>query len=215
MAKSKQHYYEFEFKKNDNNNSCLFYSSIYHINDKSGILLVNNTSQSILFVKDYSPITFSYLHAQKDYNVNVDLNLINKGKYKINIYLNNNEYTKDIIESNKTILLKSDELIKKCANFKYVCTILLSIELQNETEINEPILYINIISNKKVNKNGKNNKIIILISIFGGVILLIIIGFIIFILKFRNKNKDLEKNVNKISFQAETLESEQNENLLD
>ena len=182
MAKSKQHYYEFEFKKNDNNNSCLFYSSIYHINDKSGILLVNNTSQSILFVKDYSPITFSYLHAQKDYNVNVDLNLINKGKYKINIYLNNNEYTKDIIESNKTILLKSDELIKKCANFKYVCTILLSIELQNETEINEPILYINIISNKKVNKNGKNNKIIILISIFGGVILFIFIGFIIFIL---------------------------------
>ena len=125
--------------------------SIFEIDDNISdtsysIILYNNYSQSFKFSKDFNIMKYSYAHIENKNDVQINLNLLNKGKYTMNLFLNE-ELIKsgDKIENNTSILLKSNDIIKSCGNNFQLCKISFNIQSENQEDI-ESILKINIIS---------------------------------------------------------------------
>ena len=216
-----------DFKYNINNNdSCFFYISFYELDKKNGIVLANNISQSFLFNSNKNILYFSYILTQKDKDIKLYFDLVNEGKYKIGIYLNDDKFNEyDNINSNYSITLKSDEIDKKCKNFIQICKILLNIEYKNNNNENESILNIKVIDkepekddennksdenkgsdenngNNKENENKSNTKLFVLISV-SIVIVIIIIIVTFFLVKTYRKNKNLSEEIKTTSFKED------------
>ena len=199
---------------NINNNSCLCHISIYELDNITGISLANNVSQKFLF-NNQTELTFSYPYLQKNNDVKITLDLINEGIYTIKLYLNDKNYKEFGFHSKQEIKLSANDLKNNCKDFNTICKILFTIKSDNKDK--ESILKISI--NKKENENKKEDKdylkfIYIGISCFI-ILIIIIIIIILVILRTSYKNKDLKKDVNKISFEQETVEEENDNGLLD
>ena len=187
--------------------------------------MANNISQSFLFNSNKNILYFSYILTQKDKDIKLYFELVNEGKYKIGIYLNDDKFNEyDNINSNYSITLKSDEIDKKCKNFIQICKILLNIEYKNNNNENESILNIKVIdkepekedeNNKsdenkgsdenngnKENENKSNTKLFVLISV-SIVIVIIIIIVTFFLVKTYRKNKNLSEEIKTTSFKED------------
>ena len=215
-----------DFKYNISNingvDSCLCHISFYELGEKKGIILGNNNSQSFIFDTNKPILNFEYIHTEKEKDFNISFDLINEGKYKINIYLNDDKYNEyDDIDYNYTLPLKSEDLNNKCKNFNPICKILLIIESKNNEK--ESILEITVDKKessadddgddegdkgKKDDEEKNDNTILLIIIISLIVVLLIIIIIVIIISRAYKKNKNLRETIDKTSFQEEKKEGE-------
>ena len=207
-----------DFKYNISNtngaDSCLCYISFYELDNKNGIFLANNNSQSFKFDSNNPNLNFAYIHTQKEKDFNISLNLINEGKYKVDIYLNDDKYKEyDNIDSNYSLSFKSDDLNNKCKNFDPLCKIMLNIQSKNNEK--ESILEITVdkkessADNDDGNKGNKesteekDNTTLVVVIILIVVVVLIIIIVAILVFRTYKKNKNLSENIDKTSFQEE------------
>ena len=221
------HIKTFHLNTNSNNNSnpnLLYMSSFYLENDINGnldnsIILEENIAKTFLFNQIYKLNKFTYLFSNDDNNkeINITFNLLNKGNYEINIFINNIELgQKFIIESNKTKKIEYNDWKNICINEQQICKISFNIisndleqdsfleifinqkeeekeedgeDYENDEEENES-------NNKK--KKKKNKTVLVVFLIILCVILLIITAFLILVcIKINNK---LEEEIKKISF---------------
>ena len=96
----------------ENNIDFTYYMSIFEINNDTSdnsysIILSNNNSQSFKFSKDFNIMKYSYIHIENNKNVQINFNLLNKGKYKMNLFLNEELKTSDYkIEKKTAFFLK-------------------------------------------------------------------------------------------------------------
>lgn len=208
--------YTLKKEKDEKESSCLFYTSLYQLDDIYGITLSHNISQSFKFEQNYDTLKFSYPHTQKDNDISLELNLINEGKYKIELYLNNVKFNDSTIEANDTITLKSTDIKNKTNNFREICKILIKIQSQNKEK--ESILNINIKSissdnnNNNNNKTNRNIKVIVIIAIaLVSIIGIILVVVILICLKTISQNKNLSVEVNTVSFKGENQSDDDNQ----
>ena len=206
--------FKYNISNTNDTDSCLCYISFYELDKNTGIILANNNTQSFKFDSNNEFFNFSYIHTEKEKDFNINFNLINEGKYKINILLNDIIYNQyDNIDSNYSLSLKSDDLNNKCKNFDPLCKIMLNIQSKNNEK--ESILEITINEKessaddddgnkeKKETKEENDNTILVIIIIIIVVVFLIIIIVALLIFRTYNKNKNLGENIDKTSFQEE------------
>ena len=222
-------YYELIKDEKEENSSCLLYSSVYQLDNQTGILMAKDFSQSFYLNLQYNNITVSYYHIEKNNNVtiNIDFNGTTESKYDLIVYLNEDFYKKLSIGFNEKFALTSEIIKNQCKNYLFLCKITLYIEFQKDLQLNETIL--NIIfteENNTKNDNDKDNdnnshqkkedsdsendkeksesnkhlEIIIPCVVIGFVIIIIIIIFTIFLLNKYKKKKQLKELINNISF---------------
>ena len=133
----------FTVRKKNNKDICLFYVSCHKLenfnSDSNGIPLGNSTSQSFKFNKKNNSMVYSFPHTEIEKDINIDFKLTTEGQFKVKIMADGQNIINDKIDSkNKNIKLGSSELEKKCDDFKFICKILLYLELEElekESEI--------------------------------------------------------------------------------
>ena len=192
--------YSFVIKRNgynnDKNQSKYCFSSIYQLDNITGISLINNFSQSVSFSDTYNKFTFSYPHTKKDYDINIELKILNENQanYSINIILNDKIYKNSNISlsSNKTKNIFIDKgNIDECFNdYNHICKIKLDIELENKTDIST--LNINVLTVKKITENKVPDFVLYLLYFCGGGLLLMILFIIYNLIKTFSEKEGLE-----------------------
>ena len=199
------------------NDTCLIYSSFFLMDNRTGILMAKDFSQSFLFdQKKNNNLTISYYHIKN--NNNVDITLDSKEKkenFNIVIYLNNVEWKKYNFELSAIITIKSDEIKDKCKNSLHICKITLFLQYPENKQDNETIIDIVFNENEKKEKSSKSykNLIIILSCVVGIIIIIIILTFVL--LNKSKKYKDLKDLVNNISFNDDRNTNENQNDLLE
>ena len=206
--------FKYNISNKDGEDSCLCYISFFELDKNNGIILANNNTQSFKFDSNNTSLNFSYIHTEKEKDFNINFNLINEGKYKIDIYLNDDKYKEyDNINSNHTLSLKSDDLNNKCKNFDPLCKIMLNIQSKNNEK--ESILEITVDKKESSaddddgNKGNKENTeendnttlVIVIILIVVVFLIIIIVAFLLF--RTYKKNKNSSENIDKTSFQED------------
>ena len=218
-------------KSNDN---CLFYINTYQYNSENpyidGIPLKNNTAQ--LFECDnYGkyPLLLSFPHIKFEDNIYINFKLFEAENYTVKLLLNDYNETYYINSNITNITLLSQETKNNCKNVNSICKLLLEVRVDKK-EKNQPSKFkIYILSNNTYNpqleeeekgKKDNNNidiKVLIITCVVGGTLLIIIIVGVVCLIKSFNKNKDLAKAVDKISFQDDKKDDDEDggETLLD
>ena len=212
-------------KSNDN---CLFYINTYQYNSETpytdGIPLKNNTAQ--LFEYDnyekYA-LLLSFPHIKFEDNIDINFTLIEEEDYTVNLLLNDYNEIYYINSNITNITLLSQETKNNCKNVNSICKLLLEVRVDKK-EKNQPSKFkIYILSNNTYNpqleeeekgKKGNNNidtKVLIITCVVGGTLLIIIIVGVVCLIKSFNKNKDLAKAVDKISFQDDKRDDDDDE----
>ena len=177
-----------------------------------------------MFNDVFKEFQFTYVTGKKNENIIISLKLLNKGKYNIIIFINNEQIkSKDII-SNSTIKLKPKVLNDICKFGQQVCIISFNI-LTSENEFSLLKITINPLDDyediddedeeedENENENGKNsnynkddnsgsNTVLIIVIIIIGLIL--ITGGVFIFLKYRKKYH-LKEEVEKINKDKERL----------
>ena len=195
---------EFNIKNSNHVNSCMIYCFSYK--KESEIILYDNSPQFFAFNKDIKELNYIYYLGDIHKDIYINISLLNKGNYNINLYINDIEYEKYFnITSNKIIIIDHIQFENISINY-YPIKISIKIKLNDNFE--NSMIKININLNSKLfeknNNNTENNFINnsddtinikkIYIFIF---ILFLVSGLILnFLFKkikiycFRNKNDD-------------------------
>ena len=201
-SKDDSKYLSIHLEEDKNKEECMLYVSNNNIPKDNlalnySINLDENFPQSFAFNKDRSLLKFEYYFVNQKDNINIEFNLLNKGKYTIKILVENEE-KKSIsnFDSNSTIDLKPD-------NWNNICTVQqkcnLSFTVLSEKTEEESYLQITIKrkggkdggSSDSGNSSGSGGDIkIILIVILSIVCLIIIIALIIFLVFKKKKEKE-------------------------
>ncbi len=203
----------------EENKSCLLYASVYQMDNKNGILMEIDSSQSFYLNHQYNNITVSYYHIKKNNNVTININSNGKteAKYDLSIYLNDDLFSKLDIGFNKEYILTSEEIKNKCKNYFYICKITLYVEFQKNLSVNETILDIIF---KEGNDNKKddddddkkddnnddsddNHLGLIIVCVIGSILIIFIIIVVFVILNKARQKKNMNELVNNISFKDE------------
>ena len=129
--------------------------------------------------------------------------------------LNNSIIYEDNLNSNNSIKLEKEKINKNCKDSQLICKILLFVNSKyNEDlvlKISPNIINKNIPKSKSNTNNtssGLNKKALIIIGCVALLLIVIIVVVVIILCKFNNKNKDLAEKVNKISFQTENKDDD-------
>ena len=217
-------------KKDDKNSkdNCLFYVTTYEyelINSYAdGIPLKNNTMQLFLFndIGNYT-VLLSFPHIKLDDNIYITFTLFESKDYTVELLLNNYTNKYNINKKNANITLLSNETKTYCKNANSLCKLLL--QVSNDNREKESQLRIYILSNNTYNPkfddketNKKTNlKLILILCGVGTAFLIVIIIVVVYLIKSFNKNKNLAKEVDQISFKNENkdIEEEEGDTLLD
>ena len=186
--------------KNENNKNCQFYISFYELDEKNGIYLSNNVQQPFLLNSNYKKLTFNYIYIKQDYDLeaNIKLNLTKDegNNYKIQLYLNDNKYKEPIkvLDGNNEIKLSYNEIKENCKDFIYFCKINLIVELQKKEDEG---------GDDEDDDDDDSNTLAIIFICVGGAFFIIIIIVVIFLVKTYGKKRNLEKDINKTSFEVD------------
>ena len=214
---SSKDYYSLNIKmdidKTNKQDDEYFYTSIYQLDNITGISLINNFSQKFLFNGTYNKMTFSYPHTQKEYNINISLSLYEEEyeqKYSIEIFLNDKYYSSSIYELSKNITnisLNANNISDCFSNFNHICKIKLDFELINNT--NNSILDIIILTEKidsSENEEESEKKIPKFVSyilfFIGGSFILMILLILYILIKILKNKRESEDTINN-SFEEE------------
>ena len=121
---------------------CLLSTSFYLLgNEKKviGIILEENIPKKIYFNQKYNELNFTYPHVEKSKDINIHINLLNGGKYKIIIFIKEVKLEQEYdINENTSISLKPEMWKHICKDNNQLCRIFLDIkseDIQNETFI--------------------------------------------------------------------------------
>ena len=187
--------------------SCMIQVSSYLL--ENGIILNDNISYIFVYNNKFNNLNFLYYFTNEKNDIFVNIDLLNKGKFIIELFIDKNKYDKEYnIESNEIIKLNQKELNQNCPKNSKICKLALNI-LNVHIFSNENI-YIkilinsenyernkNIISIKTKNKNYfKKNEIIFAVLVIFLILIIILISF--FALRaLRNKSsfKKIKKEI--------------------
>ena len=185
------------------NKTCFIFSSFFLLDNSlydNGIILEYNYPQRFLFNNNFNDFTYIYYFAEIENKININIHLLNKSKYKIILYINDNKL-KDIynIEKNKTIEVKKKNLENICKNVQQISKLSFNVLLDSSN--NENSLIEITINSEETTNNSKikiSQKQIILIISFSiiGIILILLIVFCI--CKYKNKN-NFENEIKNLS----------------
>lgn len=220
--------------KGKSNDNCLFYINTYQYNSENsytdGIPLKNDTAQ--LFEYDnygkYS-LLLSFPHIKFEDNIYINFTLFEAENYTVELLLYDYKNTYYINSNITNITLSSQETKNNCKNVNLICKLLLEVRADKKEKKQPSKFKIYILSNNTYNpqldeeEKGKkdnsniNTKALIIICVVGTTLLIIIIVAVVCLIKSFNKNKDLAKAVDKISFQDDKKDDDEDggETLLD
>ena len=150
-------------------------------------------------------LNFIYYFINENNNIFVNIDLLNKGKFIVELFIDKNKYNKEYnIESNEIIKLNQKELKQNCPSNSKICKLALNILNIDDTS-NAENMYIKILINSKNDENNnknsvnmknknktylKDNKIIVAILI---IFLISVLAFII--LQYNSSNKKIKKEI--------------------
>ena len=220
--------------KGNSNDNCLFYINTYQYNSENpytdGIPLKNDTAQ--LFEYDnygnYS-LLLSFPHIKFEDNIYINFTLFEAENYTVELFLNDYKNTYYINNNITNITLSSQETKNNCTNVNSICKLLLEVRVDKKEKKHPSKFKIYILSNNTYNpqleeeekdkkdKSNINTKVLIIICVVGTTLLIIIIVAVVCLIKSFKKNKDLAKAVDKISFQDDKKDDDEDggETLLD
>ena len=210
-------YRDIWIKSKEKNTTCFIFSSFFILEKNTlyddGIILEDNSPQTFLFNENYSEFEYIYYIVNNDDKININFKLLDKSKYKMILFINDNELVDSYnIEENKKIELKNNKWENMNINAQQICKISFNVLLESsENEKSFIEISINSEENKSEKKSEKNSnkskdnkksKKIIFFIIIGALILFLIILFIFIFNIYRNKNKnpknDLENEINNL-----------------
>lgn len=198
------------------NKSCMIQASSYLLKDlvrinhfeyniENGIILNDNISYIFVYNKKFNNLNFIYYFINENNNIFVNIDLLNKGKFIVELFIDKNKYNKEYnIESNEIIKLNQKELKQNCPSNSKICKLALNILNIDDTS-NAENMYIKILINSKNDENNnknsvnmknknktylKDNKIIVVILI---IFLISVLAFII--LQYNSSNKKIKKEI--------------------
>ena len=127
---------------NYNNKLCLFYlTGLELTNSDTGtersISVSDGIPQYYIFTKKYPFMKYSYHISDLNNPVIINFNLLDKAPYIVKVYFGYLEKVRKTIYRNENIILISSTLKEECKDKDEVCTINLSIELENKDNENE------------------------------------------------------------------------------
>ena len=198
----------FQFIKEENNDDiCLLQLSAFKLEEVTsenlGIPLGNNSWQSFKFDDENYIAAFSYPYLKNDNDILIDFDVSKDINYNLLIYINNIKIEKEVKINSKNAHIKDlkEEISKKCSE---LCKITLLLELEDREK--EDILKIKIEQSKKNNDDDDDdddddvNTILIIFLCIGVVLIGIGIFAAMIIIKTKKGGKDLNEQVNQISF---------------
>ena len=208
----------------NSNDNCLFYVNTYQYSSgypfTDGIPLKNNTEQLFGF-DNYGKyaLFLSFPHIKFEDNIYINFTLFEEENYTVELLLNDHKEIYYINSSATNITLLSRETKNYCKNVNSICKLLLEVRDDNKEKKHPSKFKIYILSNNKESdkKDDSDTKLLIIICVVGSTLLIIIIVAVVCLIKSFNKNKDLAKAVEKISFQDDKKEDDEDggETLLD
>ena len=177
----------------------------FEYNIENGIILNDNISYIFVYNKKFNNLNFIYYFINENNNIFVNIDLLNKGKFIVELFIDKNKYYKEYnIESNEIIKLNQKELKQNCPSNSKICKLALNILNIDDTS-NAENMYIKILINSKNDENNnknsvnmknknkaylKDNKIIVVILI---IFLISVLAFII--LQYNSSNKKIKKEI--------------------
>ena len=196
----------------NNNNSCMIQVSSYSLNvfDENNlnnlentIILSDNIPYIYVFNNKFNELIYSYYFINNTAeNINININLLNKGDFIIKININNNIFYKEInIKSDEKIIINKEEFEQKHSLNNEIFR--LYIKIINNNDNNEDSflkILINTENNDKNNdkindKNNDKNISVIFIYIFIFILIILILGLIIIYKRKKPNNKVNEKEI--------------------
>ena len=206
--------YNYTFIKDEEKKDCLVDVSYFPYNNNSdtfdSIILSNDNPKNFKFTSNNKVIKLAYPIVDLEQSYTIKLELINSGKYKINIFFNDKiSDLKCDINENKEIKIEKENYKDICKSKNQICKLSFNIEAENNSE---SFLSITVFKNP-VNNNKTNNTLTIVIVIISIIVIIAVILIIIYFLY--KKNSALSDNINTVSF-GEQLYDNQNtqENVL-
>ena len=156
--------------KMNNNNSCMVYISSYIYNNDiynkhpdvndfdRAFVLSDNVPYYYVFNNEFNELFYSYYFVRnKIKNINININLLNKGEFILRIDINNNIFYKEYnIKSDAKIIITKQEFEQKCSLNNEIFKLYFKI-INNKNNNNEDS-YIKILINTEDNKNNTNTE---------------------------------------------------------
>ena len=137
-------------------NSCMIYGSSYE--EGNDIILYDNSPQIFCFNQDQYINELNYVYYLGDINddIYINISLLNKGNYNINLFINDIQYEKYFnVTSNK--IIRIEHINFENMNIKYQ-PIKISFKIKVNNNIENIIIKININSNSKLKEKNNNIK---------------------------------------------------------
>ena len=202
--------YKYDINILNRNKSCMIQASSYLLKDltrinhfeyklENGIILNDNIPYIFVFNKKFNNLNFIYYFINEENDIFVNIDLLNKGKFIIELFIDKNKYNKEYnIESNEIIKLNQNELNQKCPSNSKICKLALNI-LNIDTSNNENT-YIKILINSEknnlssINNLNKNKKFFKNNAIIFVILIIFLISLLTFIVL---KNKGFYKKTKK------------------
>ena len=149
--KSEYYDYSITIKEQDLSNyshkQCMLYvGGIESDNDyKKEIIVGENINQQIIFENGFTKVRFLYPQAENRKDLAIYANIIDQGKYQINIYLNNkNEVFKKYTVTRTQIFYIAGVEISDTCKENELCAVIVEVELVSEFEKTNPMIEITI-----------------------------------------------------------------------
>ena len=134
----------------------LFRINHFEYNLENGIMLNDNISYIFVYNNKFNNLNFIYYFINEKNDVFVNIDLLNKGKFIIELFIDKTKYDKEYnIESNEIIKINKKELNQKCPTNSKICKLALNI-FNNHNSSNDNS-YIKILINTDSNQKHKNN----------------------------------------------------------
>ena len=130
---------------NYNHKMCMLYVAGYEDESQYAreIIVGENINQQIIFKDKLKKIRFLYPHADASKDLAVNINVIDKAFYKVNILANNENIKELTITRSQIVYLKGSVITNKCETDK-LCPIVVDVRFDSEIIKTEPMIEITI-----------------------------------------------------------------------
>ena len=144
-------YFEYNIKitetdlANYNHKMCMLYIAGYESETKYDreIIIGNNINQQIIFNQNFKKIRFLYPFANKEQEIALHVNVVDKAFYKLTMFIQNLNVREFIITRSQIIYFKGSVIGNRC-DPNTLCPITIQVELQSEIIKTDPMIEITI-----------------------------------------------------------------------
>lgn len=213
-------------KENNENNNCFFSASMYNLEEeKNSIILEAEAKYPFLFNNNNKKIKFMHIDTEKEKGLQINLDILDKSKCNLTLFLNDQEIKKFNINESNYIVVNSERLMSNCKEENQPCKINFilntetsdnsKIEIQLSHQITKDDNWDSFNDDDDDNEDNKkdhdsedkdNNKTLyIVLGVVGGFIIILLV--VILILKCKKKGDgNLNKKIEEVFEQGDTNE---------